>query len=175
MLAEVPELEVPGELPGDECARGLRYQHLAAMAGGGDPGDLVERDPDVAAPGRGDVTRVDTYPNLQLPPGRPGMTAECSLSLGRGHDRRGRFGEHDEDSVTLGAEQPPAMAGGRRLDEGSMLGQNRAVPIAELAQQARRALNIGEHESDRARREIRRTTWTFGRHGSSPRSGTEAR
>ena len=143
VLAEVGELEL------DERGRRGRDEHLPAVAGRGDPRGAVHVLSDVALVGEQGRPGVQADPHLD----RPGASAAVSLGRGRERTRRGREG--DEEGVALGVDLDPAVARAGLAHHPPVLGQRLRVGLgAELVQEPRRALDVGEEEGDGAGREI---------------------
>src|SRR5262249_18784817 len=85
----------------------------------------------------------------------PGMVKESSLRFDCGGERIRSVGEDDEEGVALGADlaSPPGLKGGT---EQLLMGLDDGFPaLAQVLEQARGALDVGEEKADSARREIR--------------------
>ena len=143
MLAEV------GKLTFDELSGRRRDEYLSAVATGGDTGGAVDVISDVALVGekRRPGVQADTHGDRaggeRIGEGR--RRRECS--------RCGRKGE--EEGIALSVDFDPALRGTRLADHTAMLGERVGVgPGAELVQQTRRALDVGEEEGDSARGEV---------------------
>jgi hypothetical protein len=72
---------------------------------------------------------------------------------GRRH-RIGRTRERDEKRVALRVDLDPLVLPPSLTQHASMLGKHLRIPIAELLQQARRPLDVGEEERHRPGREL---------------------
>ena len=74
----------------------------------------------------------------------------------RGGECPGRCREGEEEGVALRVDLDPALGGTRLADDTPMLGQRLRVGLgAELVQQLRRPLDVGEEEGDGAGRKLR--------------------
>ena len=72
---------------------------------------------------------------------------------GRERSRRGR--EREEEGVTLRIDLDPALPGAGLADDAAVLGERIGVGLgAELVQELRRALDVGEEEGNGAGREV---------------------
>jgi hypothetical protein len=81
----------------------------------------------------------------------PGVARERALAVDRRLDPVARTGERDEERVALGADLVAVVRDERLTEEPAMVGQQLAVPLAELLEQARRALDVGEEHRHRPR------------------------
>ena len=129
----------------EQRPRRLAQQHLAAVSSGHHPRRAVHVEPDVLGRVEDRLSRVDPHPD----PDRPALERAHRLLDGR--DRRPGGRKRVEEGVALLVD---LVAGRERLaHDPAMLGQGVAVSLlAELAQETRRPLDIGEDERDRARR-----------------------
>ena len=118
--------EVANRLAGDEVARRLRQEYLAAVPGGGDPRGTVDVDPDVALLGYDRLARVEPHAHADRP------AAERSLPVGGGRDRVGGARERDEERVPLRVHLDAAVPR-------KGLPQDAAVPAQQLRVTRRRA------------------------------------
>ena len=132
--------EVAYRLAGDEVARRLRQEYLAAVPGGGDPRRAVDVDPDVALVGHDRLARVEPHPHADRP------AAERSLPVGGGRDRVGGARERDEERVPLRVHLDTAVPRKGLPQDAAVLAQQLRVAVAVLLQQSRRALDVGEEE-----------------------------
>ncbi len=144
VLAEVAET-----IRADQGGRRGRDQHLPAVAARGDAGGPVHVHPDVASVGQVRRAGVDAHAD----PDRA-----CGKALerrGRRLERSGRSRERDEERVTLRVDLDTPLGAERLTQEAAMLRQSVGVRVgAELVQQLRRALDVGEEKGDGAGREI---------------------
>jgi hypothetical protein len=119
------------------------------MACGGDARCTVHITSHIPLLGQKRRPRVYADPHLD----RAGGEHLGDLPGGRNRSRRGR--EAEEERVPLRIDLDAVVAGAGRSDQATMLGQCFRIPLgAELVEQPRRALNVGEEEGDRSRREI---------------------
>jgi hypothetical protein len=143
MLAEVGE----GEVDGPSCR--ARDDYLTPVRRGGNSGRNVDVFSDVALRRHERSPGVETHTYSD----RAGRKRFCQL-LRRGKGtRRGREGE--EEGVSLRVHLDSVAAGTGRSDQATVLRKRLSVTLGpELAQQACRALDIGEEERDRSGWEI---------------------
>ena len=165
MLAQVSQRDRIPQL-GGERPRDVADQHLAAVAGRGDPRRPVDLEPQVVVAGDLGLAAVDAHPDAHRP-GVPFVARERSLGRHGGTDRGRRRPERHEVRVALRAERDPALRHGRIEDQAPLRVEDRAVGgVAHLGDQLRGALDVREQERDGAlgqgaRREV------GGRHGCS--------
>ena len=132
----------------DGGRRGLGEQDLAPMGSGADAGHLMHGEVDVIAPDRSGLTGVHPDPHPHLGSGWPRVGRKRSLTLQTGGDRLGSVVEDEEERVPFGADLHAAM-----VDEGAskqrLVGAEQFdVPLAELAEEAGRTLDVGHEEGD---------------------------
>ncbi len=132
----------------------LGDQDLAAMCPGADAGHLMNGEIDVAAPERCGRTGVDPDPHQHLDAGWPGMGCQRSLALKAGGQRFGGVGEREEERVTLGVDLHAAVAGEGAAKQRLMGGQQPRVALADLAEEAGGALDVGHDEGDQTRGQL---------------------
>ena len=84
------------------------------------------------------------------------MRRECALRVDRCRNRVTRAGERVEERVALRVDLPAASDLERVADEAPLRGDDVAVPVAELVEQPRRALDVGEDEGHRPARQRHR-------------------
>jgi hypothetical protein len=70
------------------------------------------------------------------------------LSLGCGCNRLCRGPKNDEEGIAPCANLDATMAGERLAEDTSVLRKGRKVSLAQLTQQQRRSLYVGEEEGD---------------------------
>ena len=131
-------------------ARGARQHHLAAVPGRADPGAPVQVDPHVALGARHGRAGVEADAQAQggsIGPAVPGVGALDGDRRAKGGNA---LGEGDEEGVALGVNLVSAVLGDRRAQDAAVIRQGLGVALAERSQEARRALDVGEHEGDRA-------------------------
>ena len=132
----------------DERVRRLGEKHLAAVAGGGDASPFVHVQADVALVRHARLARVESHPH----PDR--ARSERPLRFLRRCDRVRGAGEGDKERVALRVHLDAAVIVERGSEQAAVLVERRCVAVAELVQQLRRALDVGEEERDDASRQI---------------------
>ena len=81
----------------------------------------------------------------------PHRKPELLLSCSRRFERSRRRWKRDEERVALGVDLDPVLALERLTQDGPVFGKRGCVTVrAELVQQPRRSLDVGEEERDRA-------------------------
>ena len=133
---------------GEELAGAPREHDLAAVGTPGDPGRRVHVQSDVALLRHLGLARVQPHPHAH-PPGRERRLGGCSATGGVG-----RASEGVEECVALSAHLHPAPLSHRLADDPAMSVQGRRIPVAELVQQLRRALDVREDQRDRPCRQL---------------------
>ena len=118
------------------------------MADGGDARALVHVEADVSLLGQPRLARVQPHPHADRPIG------QAALAVRGSGDRVRRAGERDEERVTLRVDLDALVVRTRRADDPPMLVQRLPVPVAELVQQPRRALDVREQQRHHSAREI---------------------
>ena len=112
----------------------------------GDPGGAVDVGADVALVRQQRRARVNAHPHRD-------RQRRLGFLRGRQRTRRGR--ERDEERIALRVDLDAAVPRERVAQDASMLGERlRVLRLAELVQQPRRALDVGEEEGDGAGREL---------------------
>ncbi len=154
MLPEVAEPDVLAERALRECARRVRHEHLAAVGGAHDPRGPVHVDPHVVAARDRHLAGVHTHPHLQGDVVGPGVVADRALGRDRGLDPRPRGAEHHEERVALGARDVAVPTG--LSDDPMMVVEQSVVALAELVQQPRRSLDVGEQQGEGPGRRVGR-------------------
>ncbi len=145
VLAEVVDVEV------DQVAGRAGQDDLAAVPGSGHArGEVhVEADVPLLRPSRRPGVQSHAYPQRTV--------RERVLRLSRGGGRLARVGEHEEEGVPLRVHLFSAVGAECVAEEAAVLGQHSGVPKPQLAEQARRALDVCEqhrrlaHASNRSR------------------------
>ena len=131
----------------NECTGRLRQEHLPAVPDGGDTRALVHVEPDVTLVRQPRLARVQPHAHANRPAGK------CALGVRGGGDGARRAGEGDEERITLRVDLDALVVGKRRAELPPMLVQRLPVVVAELMQQPRRALHIGEQQGHDTARE----------------------
>ena len=128
----------------------LREKHLPAVADGGYPRALVHVEADVSLLGEPRLPGMQPHPHANRPLG------ECALAVRSGGNCARRTGERNEERITLRVDLDALVLGKRRPEPPPMLVQCLPVVVAELVQQSRRALDVGEHQGHDAGWEVMR-------------------
>ena len=144
MLAEVLELE---RLVQEVTGR-LRENDLAAVPGGHHPSRTVHIHPDVARVRQQRLTRMDSHSDAQP------RLSERLLRRGGGRNCVRGPSERDEEGISLRVDLDPAVLVDRLADDAMVPGQDVRVLVAELMEQLRRALDVGEEEGDGSGRQL---------------------
>ena len=105
----------------------------------------MDVDADVALLGDERLAGVEAYSDLDRP-------VQRLLCLRRRRERIGGAGEGDEEGVALRVDLDAAVGGERLAKHPPVFGESVCVGVAELLQELRRALDVGEQEGDRAGR-----------------------
>ena len=124
----------------DEVSRRLREQHLAAMPGGRDTGSTMHIDTHIALVRDQRLARMQPHPH----PHRSAHQRRLGL-LGRRNGIR-RPPERDKERITLRIHLHAAVMRERPTQDAPVLRECIGIPIAELGQQTRRALDVREQE-----------------------------
>jgi len=144
MVAQLTQLRFRVE----QLSRRLREENLPAVPGAHDPGRPVHVSAHIPLLGYDRLTGVDTDPNANTP------ACERLLGVSSGTHRVGRARESNKERVPLSVHFDPAVVRERLAQHSAMLGDHVRVPLAELVQKARRALDVREEQRDRAGRKI---------------------
>jgi hypothetical protein len=149
---------------------GLGDQDLPAVAGSSDPGGPVHVHADVVVSAQDALAGVQAHPHPYPGGGGPLVGGEAALGVDRGPDRPHRAGERHEEGIALGADLHAAARLDGLAHDRRVLVPDRGVPIAQLLQQPRGTLDVGEQEGDgsgRQRRQGRPARPRTGRPGGS--------
>ena len=131
-----------------EVGRRLREQHLPAVAGGRDPRRPMHVEPHVSLVGPERLTRVQPHPH----PHR--ATRKRDLRLRGGRHCIGRTRESDEEGVALRVDLDPLVPLPSVAQSTAVLGKHLRIPVAQLLEQPRRPLDVGEEERHRPGRKL---------------------
>ena len=142
MQAEVAHIDA------GEVRRRLRQEHLPSMPGSGDPRRPVHVDADVILDLRKRLPRVKPHPHAHRSVGKRALRR---VSSGDGV-RRAR--ERDEEGIARGIDLDTVMPRPHVAQHTVVLGEDIGVAVAELPQQPRRRLDVGEEERHRPGREL---------------------
>ena len=114
------------------------------MSGSGDPRSAIDVLADVALAGQARRPCVDPHPDRDLEP---------LLHSAGGGERARRRWKRDEERVALGVDLDAILRLVGLAHDPAVLVERSGVPLsAELVQQPRRALDVGEEEGDGAAR-----------------------
>ena len=120
------------------------------MAGGTDPRSAHDVQPDVALFADRRLARVQAHAHANLRPAGPGVVAQRALRRDRGLGRVACAREREEERVTLRVHLGAAALAETLADDPPVRRHDVAVGVAELLQQPRRPLDVGEDERDRS-------------------------
>jgi hypothetical protein len=152
---------------------GLREQDLPPVGGCADSRCPVDIEAEVALIADHRLPGVDADPHAKLDAARPRLSGEPPLCVHRRCERVPSPREYDEERVALGVDLVTLGVPERGAQEPAVRCQHLAVAIPQLADEHRRALDVGEQEGDGAGRVVahrsaRARESTFG----SPRTGS---
>jgi hypothetical protein len=145
MLTQIAQ---PVRVP--QLTRRLRHEHLATVADRGNPSGAVHVDPDVPLVGQQRLAGVDPHPHQH-------RTLQRRLRVPRRSQRIRRARERDEERIALRIHLDAAPPRERVAQHPPVLRQRIRVRLAELVQQPRRSLDVGEQERDGAGRQLGHT------------------
>jgi hypothetical protein len=138
-----------------QLTRGLRDKHLAAMCRRADPRRPVHGETVVATVARLRLACVDPHPHAHLDAlVWPRIRMESALRCSRRVNRILRPPERGEERIPLRVHDLAAMRSEDGTQKLLMLGQQPPVPVPQLLEQPRRALDVREQEGDRAARQL---------------------
>ena len=156
LLAEIVHRHALRELVAEQCPRRLRDENLAAVARGGDARRADDVDPEVPLVADVRLARVQPHAHAKLLPLGPLVQAQRPLRL---HGPGGGVAcpqERVEERVALRVDLRAAVLAERRPDDPPVIGgDGRVDAVAELLQQPRRALDVGEGEGDGSAGQLR--------------------
>ncbi len=124
----------------DESTSRLRKQHLAAVAAGGDARALVHVEADIALLGQDGLARVQAHANPDRARGEHVLGRPCS------GDPVARPGEGDEEGVALRVHLDAPVGDEGPAQDAPMFREGIGITVAQLLQQPRRSLDVGEEE-----------------------------
>ncbi len=150
LLPEVDDRHALRQVVPEQRARRLREQDLAAVARRADARRANDVEAEVALVADGRLAGVQAHAHPHLGPLRPGVRAESPLSRNRAGDRLRCAREGVEERVALRVDLRAALRAQVLAEEPAVLADDFAVVVAELLEQPRRALDVGEEERDRA-------------------------
>ena len=153
----------------EQARRRLGHHNLAAVTRRHHPGTAMHIDTDVPLPRQRRRTGMQTHPH----PHR--RRQQRRLRRFRGTHRSRRVGERAQKRIALRVHLCARVSGHRLSDQLSVLGQDVLVRGAELGEEPRRALDVGEEQSDGAGRQIGHGTARLGPGGAEARGDDRAR
>ena len=112
------------------------------------PCGAVDVHPHVLVVGDARLAAVDAHPHTDTD------FVQAILRLDRGRDGVRRSLEDDEERVAAGVEHDAIVSGDCGAHHAVVLGKETGVVVAELVQQSRGALDVGEEEGDCSGREV---------------------
>ena len=149
LLAQVLQRDPGGKVVVDELCGRVRQQHLAAVRGCGDAGAAVQADPVVPLVSDQRLAGVEPHPDPALDTVRPLLGGERALGADRRLDGVLGAGEREEERVALVVHLAPALGLDGGPQDPAMGREKLAVPVPELLQEPRRALDVGEEHRHR--------------------------
>ncbi|CAN5296444.1 hypothetical protein BH09ACT13_BH09ACT13_04620 [soil metagenome] len=132
------------------------------MPDGSDPRRAMHSHADVALLADDGLTRVQPHPHADLATVGPVVLGERALRDDRRSESRIRTREREEERVSLRVDLAPAALGRGLADGALVLCPDGAVALAQVLEQPRRPLDVGEEECDGAGRQLGHTS-PFGR------------
>ena len=131
-----------------------RDEHLAAVTGRADPRGAMHLDPHVGPCADPPLARVQPHAHADPRVVGPRMPLERELRLDRGTEGRGCGREDGEERVALRADDQAVVRLDRRPHDVVMLLEQRRVRVAEVLDEPRAPLDVGEQERDGSRRQV---------------------
>ena len=117
-----------------------------------DPSRPVDVQPDVALRRVPRLSGVETHPVADRGSVGPGVAADRELAVDRRLDGRPRAREDEVEPVARRPALERAVLGEGLAEQPVVIGQHLRIAVAERLEQARRALDVGEHQGDGPRR-----------------------
>ena len=143
------------------------HQHLPTMPRRGNPRRTMHLHADVARLTQRDLTRVHTHPHSDT------RRSQRLLRRGRGGKRVRRPRKRHEERIASRVDLDPAVRSPRLPAHTMMLRKKSPVCLhSELVEKTRRPFDVGEHEGDRAGREILSHSTIIRRAGTRVQSNT---
>ena len=168
--AEIDEPDLPAQLRADQVVGRLRDEDLPAVTGSADPRGAVDVEPDVALRGAHGLAGVEPHPIAYGDAAGPLPGPDRELALDRRLDRVAGGREDEVQPVARRAALDGAVARERLADQAMVIGQHLGIAVAELLEQPRRALDVGERQGHGARG-LGGILGGRGRHASSSAGG----
>lgn len=131
-------------------ARSLGDEHLPTVGRRGDARRLVHRKTDVVVAVHSCLAAMDAHPHPDRCIKRPLMPGERPLPGDGCRDSLPRVVEGDEERVALRRDLVSVVRGPRLAQQPVVLVEDAVVVVAEVLQEPRRRLDIGEQEGDGA-------------------------
>ena len=155
MLSQIAQRDPVERVVGKNRRGRLRREHLRPVAGGHDSRRPMHTEPVVTAV-FGDVrlAGVHPHPHAQLGADGPLVRGKRALRGRRGRGCVARAGEDVEAGVPLGVHLLAPVRSERLAQQPTVLGEDRAVAVAQLLQQVRGTLDVAEEERHGAGREL---------------------
>ena len=146
--AEVTESR-RGRAVGNELTRSRRHERLATVRCRCDSRAAMHVDADIVAVRDQRLTRMQTHPHPDRRAVGPPMPSERYLCRDRGRERTAWIREGDKEAVPLRVHLDPAIACERLANELPVVCEHAGVVVAELVEEPRRPLDVGEEKCDR--------------------------
>ena len=153
VLAQIPQPDPAGQPAGQQLARRPGHQDLTAMAGGQQPGGPVHHRTEIVAVALHAGPRMQRHPHPDRRAGRPRLGTDRPLDGHRRRQRGGRVGEHRAKRLAHRLEHLTARALDLLADNAVMAGRRLRHRLAVGLPQPDAALDVGEQQRHRARRE----------------------
>jgi hypothetical protein len=134
----------------EQRLRRLGDKDLAAMGRRADARRTMDGKTRVPAILSRNLAGVEAHPDLDLDTVGPGMGTKRELTLDRGQQRLARACERDEERIALRVDLVTVVSLEGPPEHALMVAEDRAVVIAQLLHEPRRALDIREEEGDSA-------------------------
>ena len=150
VTTQAPQGDTLGQYVLHEGSCCVRDQDLPPVPGGRDPRGPVDVDPYVVASRKRALARVEAHPDAELPTVWPRRFRQSALRRDRSAEPLDRGGERDEEGVALGPDLSAALGLQRPPDDLGVKLLDGSVAFAQLLQQPRGALDVGEHERYRS-------------------------
>lgn len=125
------------------------------MGGTGDPGRTVHVDTDIPIAQAPCLSSVDAHADRYLGSRPPVVVMQLSLRPDRRVDGVRYLGEHDEESIALGADLDGILPDEHLAEDRVMSGEHLAVAFTERLQEPSRTFYVGEEEREGSARQRR--------------------
>ena len=146
VAAEIAKSNAARKIVLHEGARGAGEDHLPAVRRRRDARRRVDVDAEVVVASEHALAGVQTHPHPEGSPVAPRVLREAVLSGGRGAHGRGRTRKHREERVALRADLDAVAPRDRGAEDLRVVVLDVPIALTELLEQARGALDVGEHE-----------------------------